>query len=628
MPEVSPGQYTASIPGFFPNFGYAEMDIFIDCPAGTADETVTFQIYIDPSGTVLDQSGQPVEGATVTLLRSDSTGGPFVPVPNGSDLMSPANRSNPVLTGADGRFGWDVVGGYYRMTVSKDGCTAPDGGATLTSPVYDVPPAITGIELVLNCAAPDTTPPVISTTPVTLEGNTTGGYTGSLPGVTATDPGHPDEVVSLTNNAPSVLPLGDSTVTWTAVDAAGNRSTASQSVTVADTTAPVLTCPAGVVGSYPSGPALGNPSVQDAVDAAPVVGNNAPASYPAGVSTVTWTATDHSGNQSSCTQQVTLTQGWTVQHMVTPPDATNLGGVSCPSATSCYAVGWTSSGALSEHWDGSSWSVQSMPGGSGSQLLGISCSAANACTAVGTDTSSGTALVERWDGLSWSSQSLPVAVNQLGSVSCVSATSCMAVGYQRISRSITEVSASWDGTVWSVQEIPNRPQLLGVSCSAANACTAVGTDSSDTAAVERWDGTSWSSQSLPSYVTQLGSVSCASATSCVAVGYQLMGRVTNAVSAFWDGTGWTVRTIPGALQLLGVSCSAADACVAVGTDTSSDTAVVQRWDGASWSSQWLPYYVTQFGSVSCASATSCMAVGYQLMGRVTTEVSASWDGTN
>ncbi len=306
LSEVSPGQYAATVASLSPHSGYAEVDINLQCPTGTANQAVIFDIYLDPSGTVLDQTGHPVEGATVTLLRSDSADGPFLAVPNGSDLMSPANRANPVTTSQDGRFGWDVVGGYYQLTASKAGCHAADGGDTVTSPVYGVPPAIAGIHLTLTCPVADTTPPAITTTPVTLEGNTTDGYTGSLPGVTATDPDHPDDLVSLTNDAPSVLPLGANTITWTATDTAGNRSSATQTVTVIDTTAPALTCPPAVAGSYPSTPALGSPSVQDVVDAHPVLGNDAPASFPAGTTTVTWTATDHSGNQSGCSQQVTL----------------------------------------------------------------------------------------------------------------------------------------------------------------------------------------------------------------------------------------------------------------------------------------------------------------------------------
>jgi hypothetical protein len=44
---------------------------------------------------------------------------------------------------------------------------------------------------------------------------------------------------TIANNAPAVFPKGTTVVTWTATDAAGNVSTATQSVTVSDTEAPV-----------------------------------------------------------------------------------------------------------------------------------------------------------------------------------------------------------------------------------------------------------------------------------------------------------------------------------------------------------------------------------------------------
>ena len=49
-----------------------------------------------------------------------------------------------------------------------------------------------------------------------------------------------DSTPTITNNAPDTFPLGDTIVTWTATDFSGNSVTASQLVTLEDTTSPVI----------------------------------------------------------------------------------------------------------------------------------------------------------------------------------------------------------------------------------------------------------------------------------------------------------------------------------------------------------------------------------------------------
>jgi hypothetical protein len=77
-------------------------------------------------------------------------------------------------------------------------------------------------------------------------------------------------------------------------------------ITVTDTTPPSITCPANVTGTVGQAVDLGNPTVSDSADDSPSVSNNAPVNYAAGITTVTWTATDDSGNSASCVQLVTL----------------------------------------------------------------------------------------------------------------------------------------------------------------------------------------------------------------------------------------------------------------------------------------------------------------------------------
>ncbi|MHB1835564.1 MAG: carboxypeptidase regulatory-like domain-containing protein, partial [Solirubrobacteraceae bacterium] len=85
--------------------------------------------YIDPSGTVRTQRGAPVPGAKVALLRRSGRRGRLTQVLRGSAIMSPANRRNPDRTNALGHFGWDVLPGFYQITVTHPGCTSVHGGA-------------------------------------------------------------------------------------------------------------------------------------------------------------------------------------------------------------------------------------------------------------------------------------------------------------------------------------------------------------------------------------------------------------------------------------------------------------------------------------------------------------------
>ncbi|MBL7964400.1 MAG: HYR domain-containing protein [Flavobacteriales bacterium] len=105
--------------------------------------------------------------------------------------------------------------------------------------------------------------------------------------------------------------VGVNTVTLTVVDLNGNTSTCTTDVTVIDNIAPSITCPAPVSVNTDSGlctasgVSLGLPVTDDncSVD---VVANNAPLTYPVGVTTVTWTVSDVNGNTNSCTQTVTV----------------------------------------------------------------------------------------------------------------------------------------------------------------------------------------------------------------------------------------------------------------------------------------------------------------------------------
>ena len=175
--------------------------------------------------------------------------------------------------------------------------------------------------------------------------------------------------------------------------------------------------------------------------------------------------------------------------MVTPtPNPTGAGyatlsSVSCASTTACIAVGYASyssspfSVPLVERWDGSTWSIQTTPGStSEAALSGVSCASPTTCEAVGPG------LAEGWDGSTWTIQNTPtVAIGGLTSVSCTSASACEAVGSSGTSTlgnpGGTTLAEAWNGASWSLQSGPNLAggTLSAVSCVSATTCEAVGT---------------------------------------------------------------------------------------------------------------------------------------------------------
>jgi CSLREA domain-containing protein len=111
---------------------------------------------------------------------------------------------------------------------------------------------------------------------------------------------------------PSFLPVGSETpLTWRVADdgpalgGGANAVTATQTVRVVDTMPPIIVPPPSIVTETEMIPVvisatlLGRPLVFDLVDMDPQVFNDAPASFPAGVTEVHWWAVDASGN-STC----------------------------------------------------------------------------------------------------------------------------------------------------------------------------------------------------------------------------------------------------------------------------------------------------------------------------------------
>lgn len=164
----------------------------------------------------------------------------------------------------------------------------------------------------------DTTPPVLSgLADQNLEATSVDGAQATF-SVTATDIADPAPVVACSPASGSIFPLGATTVTCTATDAGGNPAVGSFTITVTDTTPPVLTVPPDVTAEA-TGPLTQLPiGVATGTDIFPVtISNDAPAAYPVGITFVHWTARDANGNVTTGTQKVTIVD--TTSPVVTPP---------------------------------------------------------------------------------------------------------------------------------------------------------------------------------------------------------------------------------------------------------------------------------------------------------------------
>jgi Ca2+-binding RTX toxin-like protein len=117
------------------------------------------------------------------------------------------------------------------------------------------------------------------------------------------------DITSITNDAPDTFALGETIVTWTATDEAGNSASATQVITVVDTTAPKLTVPQDIVIdaiALQTPVFVGTATAFDLTDPLPQIMHNAPSIFPLGETIVTWTAVDKYGNSINQTQSVTV----------------------------------------------------------------------------------------------------------------------------------------------------------------------------------------------------------------------------------------------------------------------------------------------------------------------------------
>jgi hypothetical protein len=279
--------------------------------------------------------------------------------------------------------------------------------------------------------------------------------------------------------------------------------------------------------------------------------------------------------------------------------AADFESVSCPSTTDCIAVGDSepelASNAnpppLAEQWNGTRWSMQTTsplkPRDWGQSFSSVSCPAATTCVAtakIGSDAAGtgadGAAEIWRADDRQWRNAGLTGAGWLLG-VSCASDEHCVAISAAAI--------YTWNGLRWHRQRVPGNldtHEPSAIACASLTRCAVTAGFWPALSLVLR--GRTWTVHPMPGVRgndwTDIGGLSCPAANSCTAVGSLSAHNQYNTstpLAEHWNGTSWHLERIapvrhPVNTSLNSVWCPNPADCVIVGGDTIDGIAMVER----------------------------------------------------
>ena len=288
-----------------------------------------------------------------------------------------------------------------------------------------------------------------------------------------------------------------------------------------------------------------------------------------------------------------------------PPNATgSLQSVSCSSAGNCVAVGGLSETSL---------------GGSGPFVV--------------------TQVQGTWSQGSFVSLPANAHIGSLSAVACLSSSSCVATGsyetqapYQSVPFSVSMSSGTWsNGQAIDLpnDRVSNNPngQLNSVSCSSASSCVAVGFYSSTSgqvplvasgtiASLATATSISLGDSFNSSQTSVLTSVSCAPNDSCSATGVGTLKAGSSGAVILTNATGtWKPAAVVPEASLISISCVSATSCSAVGSNGSSPTnaAVLISATGSGWGNPVslslptgaLSYSGATGSAIACSTTSNC-----------------------
>lgn len=346
--------------------------ISFSCTNTTSCSRVDYGVRIDPGGKFTGHAW----GENIGWIRFASTGA----VPFGAETSWKPPDVTPPVVACPGDIVVSTAPGLatavvsFTPTASDDGpsvsvVTAPASGSTF--PLGVTTATATATDAADNSAScsftvtvRDTEPPAVSC-PADIVVSNDAGQAGAIVSFTptATDNVPSVNIVS-TPASGSLFALGITSVATTATDAAGNSAICAFSVRVNDTEPPSIAAPSDLIAEAtgPTGAVVPDSSLGDAAaaDNAPGVSitrTGVPVGnlFPLGTTSVTYTATDTSGNTATAVQQVSVRDTTPPVITIDAPGAgpyvlnqSVVGSYTCVDAVSPVAVcaGPVASGAL------------------------------------------------------------------------------------------------------------------------------------------------------------------------------------------------------------------------------------------------------------------------------------------
>jgi len=234
--------------------------------------------------------------------------------------------------------------------------------------------------------------------------------------------------------------------------------------------------------------------------------------------------------------------GWTV---ATPAGVTNLTQVTCPSSSTCLAIGSGASSAV---------------------LLGGQISGST---------------------VTWTPDTLPSGVTSLSQITCAGGASCLAIGSNAAGPVVVAGTATGGAQTFVADTLPSGvSSLTQLTCAGGTACLAIGASSSGAVVVAGTDSATtqtFVADTLPAQVSSLTQLTCAGGTVCLVLGATGSGPtvLAGAVSAGLET--FSSDSLPSVDFLSGLACFTAGSTVTCEAPGASASGAVVLTDSSATS---------------------------------------------